>query len=409
MKAENKLKWRVNKNIVSQKIEQTEQNVYKRSSAKKINKAVRAVIAVLLCFVFLFCIFNIKYLTPSKMKEHLSAIMANTGKGEGFPYRFSSNEVLEFFEFNNSDYALLTKNELIILNKTAKPVLNYTHNMANPIVRYSSDRILLFDQGSTKAVVLNQSGVVLSFTNDEKLICGDICSNGKIALAFYEGTNKQYVKVFASSGKKLMEWKKGSGYIADVALNQNGSMLSVGLIDTMDAVQTVSVINFAVNSAKQKGHFDLKESYLYELSYINSSEIAVMSNDKLSIINAKGVLKHQADLASLNTIQLFSDNNGHFIHVYSLYNNGIYQVDVYNSALKTVYQKECNGEIRFVNCKANTLAVLFDDNHAELNPLGSNITYSHQFENDYSFILNQGRTVYMCSSGIVEKAKAEKI
>lgn len=412
MKADKKLKFLVKKNKISQKLGEsyanTEEKVYKKAKTKKANIVLKIVGAVIVAAAFLFCIFNVKYLTPSKMKEHISAVFANMGKGEGFPYRFSSNEVLSFFTFNSSDYVVLTKNEVIILNKSAKPVLNYTHNMSNPIIKYSSDRILLYDQGSTKAVILNQSGVLINFVNDEKIVCGDISNSGKSVLAFNTSNHKQVVNAYSHSGKKLMEWEKGSGYIVDTAINQSGNILSVGLIDTVDAVQTISVINFSVSNAEQKGHYELKESVFYDLSFINSNELALICNDKLSVLNSKCVLKKQCELPSVNNTQLFLDKNGHIINVYSLYNNGKFQVDVYNSDLKKIYEKTCQKEVSFVSSEANFLSVLYSDNSADVNTIGGKVTYRAQFDNDFSFVLSKGKTVFACSSGLIEKVKAVK-
>ena len=412
MKADKKLKYIVQKNKISQKLnegyENTEAKVYKRTKTLKTNIVFRILGTIIICLAFLFCIFNVKYLTPAKMKEHMSAVFANSGKGDGFPYRFSSNEVLNYFTFNSSDYVILTRNEVIILNKSAKPVLNYTHNMSNPIIKYSSDRILLYDQGSTKAVILNQSGVLINFNNDEKIICGDISNSGKSVLAFNTDNHKQIVNAYSHSGKKLMKWEKGSGYIVDTAINQGGNLLSVALIDTVDAVQTISVINFSVSNAEQKGHFELKESVFYDLSFINSNELALICNNSIAVLNSRCTLKKQCDLPSENNTQLFLDKNGHFVNVYSLYNNRNYQLDVYNSALKKIYEKSCQKEVSYVSSEADTLAVLYSDNSVDINTIRGKITYSVQLDNDFSFVLSKGKNIYACSSGLIEKVKAVK-
>ena len=410
MKAENKLKLKVNKNKVQDKIDKLEQEtrVYRSKRTKKASKVGKIVAALVLCLVFLFCIFNINYLTPSKMKEHMSAVFAHMGKGDGFPYRFSSNEVLNFSEFNSNDFVILTNSELIILNRTAKPVLKYSHSMSNPIMKCSADRILLYDQGSTKAVVLNQSGQVLAFPNDNKIICGDVSNSGKVVLAFYDENRSQFINVYSSVGKKIMNWKKGSGYIIDTTLNPGGNLVSVGLIDTVDAVKTVSVLSFTVSNAAQKGHIQLKEASLYDIHYLNNNDLAVLCSNAISVLNSKCKEKYRAELPSLSNKQLFCDNAGHIVNVYSLFNNGEYMVDTYNAALKKVDSEKCSGEVTSVTSNGSSLCILFENHQAQLNMIGGKIDYRVNLKTDFKFALARGRMIYTCTSGYVARDKAVK-
>lgn len=411
MKADKKLKLRVSKKKIQDRLDyqgSAETKMGRSRRSKKAGRIGQIISVILLSVVFLFCVLNLNYLTPSKMKEHMSAVFADMGKGEGFPYKFSANEVRDFFSFNGSDYVVLTNSELIILNCSAKPVLTYQHSMSNPIAKYSSDRILLYDQGSTKAVILNQSGRVLSFPNDDKIICADISGSGKSVIATNTSGQKQTVNVYSSAGKKLMSWSKGSGYIIDTALNSSGSMLAVGLIDTVDAVETVTVLSFSVSTAEQKGHTEFKDTSLYDLTYSSSNDLLVLCNNKISVLNTKCAVKKEAELPSMNNVQLFADRNGHIINVYSKYNNGTYTADVYNSALKNIYSKECSGEIKRVNCDGTSLSVLFADNHAELNMLGGKVTYSAKCDTEGSLILSKGKAVYICSNGLIERVKVSK-
>lgn len=410
MKPDKELKLRINKKEILDKIENiSNSNKTIKNNKNKKNKGRRiwqAVLAFVLCFVFLFCIFNINYLTPSKMKERLGAIFANMGHGDGYPYSFISDEVLDFFEFSNKDHAILTNTTLYILNSSAKTVLDFPHAMSNPIAKTSSDRILLFDQGGTKAYVLNQSGKLLTFTNEDKIICGNISNSGKSVLVTKGAGQQQIVNVYSRSGKKIMEWKKGAGYILDIALNSSGNLLSVALVDTEDAVQTITVLTFNVSSAQQRGHREFSASTLYGINYINNNDLALLCNNKISILNSKCELKRETDLPSTNNYQLFIDKNGHVINLYSKYNDGNFTVDVYNVALKNIYKKECKGEVKKVSSDGKSICVLYSNNTAHVNMIGGKITYVAKAGGDLSLITNKRRNVYICTGGTVLREKA---
>lgn len=412
MKADKKLKLRGKKKRILEKIEYSEQvdetKLQKSSKSKTARYAARIFLIFVLSLILLFLIFNINYLTPSKMKEHMSAVFADMGSGEGYPYHFSSDDIVNFFSFNTKDKVILTNKDLIILNSSANPVLNYKHSMSNPIAQYSKDRILLFDQGSTKAVMLNQSGQLLEFPNDDKIICGDVSDSGKSVIVSRNEKNKEQVSVYSFSGKKIMSWNKGSGYIVDAAVSPNGNLLTVGIIDTEDAVETINVFTFTLSNAKQKGHTQFKASSLYDIVYLDSNDLCVLCNDKISVLNSKCETKAAADLPSVNNQQLYCDKFGHIVNVYSLYNNGKYVVDIFNSDLKKIYSKECEKDIVKVNTDSNTLAVLYTDKTADVNMIRGKVTYRAKFNIDPFFIVCKSKQVFGCSNGMVEKVKALK-
>ncbi len=410
MKPDKELKLRINKKEIADKFESlSNSKQFIKNKQKKKNKARRLwqiVAAVVLCLVFLFCIFNINYLTPSKMKERLGAIFADIGHGDGYPYSFISDEVLDFHSFSTKDHIILTNTTLYIINSSAKTVLEFPHAMSNPIAKTSSDRILLFDQGGTKAYVLNQSGKLLTFTNDDEIICGKISNCGKSVLVTRGSGQQQTVSVYSRAGKQIMKWQKGSGYVIDTALNSSGNLLSVALVDTEDAVQTITVLSFNVSNAQQRGHREFTASTLYGVDYINNNDLALLCNNKVSILNSKCELKRELDLTSPNNYQLFIDKKGQIINLYSKYNDGRYTVDVYNAALKNVYKKECNAEVKRVTSDGNSICVLFANNTAHVNMIGGKITYTATSSNELSMISNRNKTVYFCSGGTVTREKA---
>lgn len=412
MKPEKELKLRINKKEIADKLENisnsTQFGKNKQIKKGKARRIVQIIIAFVLCLVFLFCIFNINYLTPSKMKERLGAIFADMGHGDGYPYSFISDNVLDFFDFSTKDHCILTNTTLYIINSSAKTVLEFPHAMSNPIAKTSSDRILLFDQGGTKAYVLNQSGKLLAFTNDDEIICANISNSGKSVLVTRGSGQQQTVSVYSRAGKKIMKWQKGAGYILDTALNSSGNLLSVALVDTEDAVQTITVLTFNTSNAQQRGHREFTATAFYSITYINNNDLALLCNNKISVLNSKCEQKREVNLASVNNYQLFVDKKGQIINLYSKYNDGKFTVDVYNSALKNIYKKECNGEVKRVSSDGKTLCVLFANNSAQVNMIGGKITYSANSSMDLSLITNKNKVVYFCSSGTVTREKATR-
>ena len=412
MKADKELKLRGKKKKFLEKIESPEVNdetkIPKSKRKKKLGLFAKIFIIAVLCLSFLFIIFNINYLTPSKMKEHMNAVFANFGRGDGYPYRFSSNSILSFQSFNLGDKIILTDSDLIILNSSANPVLTYKHSMSNPIIKVSRDRILLFDQGSTKAVVLTQSGQVLSFPNDNKIICADISDSGKSVIVTKTSKNKEEVNVYSFSGKKIMNWEKGDGYILDVSLNSGGSLLGVALVDTEDAVETINIAMFNVSNAKQKGYYQIKSSAFYDLAFLNTNDLSVLCSNKIFVLNAKGELKAESELPGATNLQLFSDKNGHIINAYSQFNNGEYIVDVYNASLEKIYSKQCENEIIRVHSDGSSLVCLYSNHTADVNMLKGKVTYTATFDMEPELILCNSRQVFGCANGLVQKVKAVK-
>ena len=135
--------------------------------------------------------------------------------------------------------------------------------------------------------------------------------------------------------------------------------------------------------------------------------MAVLCNNKISVLNAKCELKSDLEL-SADSKQLFTDKKGHIINVYSLYNNGNYTIDVYNTSLKKIYSKDSEGEIVKVSSDGSSLATLFTNKTAQVNKIGGNVTFTCKLDIDPMFILSNNKTVFVCSNGTVEKVKATR-
>ena len=221
-------------------------------------------------------------------------------------------------------------------------------------------------------------------------------------------TGKEVMSVYNFSGKLIMSWEKGGGYIIDCCLSDNGNLAAVAIIDTEDAVQTINVITFNVSNAKQKGNIQFKSVSLYDIDFVHSNDLAVLCNNKINILDARCELKGNVDLPSASNKQLFCDDSGHIINAYSMYNNGKYIVDIYNAALKKIDTVECDGEIIKVNSDGKTIVSLFTNHTAQVNMIGGKVTYLADFEIDPSFVLVKSRVVYACSNGTVEKVRSVK-
>ena len=412
MKADKRLKLRGKRKKIVDKINASNTRSETKSAysahPKKRKIFFRVLFSVLAISLFLFLVLNINYLTPGKMKEHIGAVFADTGHGAGFPYRFSSNEIKDFSSFYSNDIVILTDSDLMILNRSAKPVLTYKHSMSNPIMKCSRDRILLYDQGASKAVILNQKGVVIDFPVDAKIICADICNNGKTAIVTRNDSKKEFLNVYAYSGKRIMNWQKGAGYIIDTTLSENGNYVGVAILDTEDAVQTVTILNFTVSNAKQKGNTKIKSSTFYGMDFLSSNDLAVLCDNKIFVFNSKCEGKKDLEINASNSLQLYTDNRGQIIHTYSLFNNGTYSVDVYNSNLKKIYSKECKQDIITTGSDGKSIYVLYTNKNVELNMIGGKVTYLAKPDNLGSFAAIKGKNIYVCSNGCIEKVKAKK-
>ena len=365
-----------------------------------------AVIA--LTVVFVFCLCNISYLTPSRLPERIKAISANSGSGEGFPYGYDSTGLKSFSTFSGNDLILLNDRDLTVLNRSARPVLAYSHEMAKPILKTSADRILLYDLSSKRIDVLNQSGVLYQTETDYPIICADISQNSdRYVVAVNESGQTKNVYVYSRKNKKIFTWSSGSGYIVDVAISANGAYVAVGMVNTSNAEPYSTVICFDTSSGKQRSQKKLEGTTIYSVDFVTNGNVCSLSSNSVNVTNIKGKKIFSLSLNASTNYQLYTDKSGNIVNLYSAYNSGDYYLDVYSSAGKKKLSYQI-GKPLWSYSDGSNVVVLQGDNKAVMFSVSRQDRYSCEFDSSASRIALRGKSVYLVQSGKIVKMSVKR-
>lgn len=137
-------------------------------------------------FLLILAIFFGGWLVWEKMKqtslaEQLAGGFAELGSGSGYPMEISGVTVRQIKTMGNA-LLVLTDTHLHIYNKNGKLLREVQHDYANPVIKCSGSRIILYDPSSRILRVESKTKTVKEMTFDEPVLFAALSDQNDLAV-----------------------------------------------------------------------------------------------------------------------------------------------------------------------------------------------------------------------------------
>jgi hypothetical protein len=188
-----------------------------------------------------------------------------------------------------SRLAVLSPERLVLYDRSGVETASAVIRMENPILRAAGDKALAFDRGGTVCVVAGEKGVEASY-DGETIITAVLTEGDCYAIATQRSGYRGAVAVYDGSHHKLIDWHSSeSGYVMDIALNRNASMLAVAAVrqEADHAVSRLTVLR--TNRNEPEAEIDLPDRLVYAL-YFMRDNICVILEDEVRFYKTNGEL-----------------------------------------------------------------------------------------------------------------------
>ena len=218
----------------------------------------------------------LQLIMPAGVFETASNLISALGAGK-YPIELTAGNTLNVVS-KGSYYYVLTDTEIYSVSNSGKLMYSYTHGFEKPILKTSSTRALVFDQGKTEALIFNSKGLKSTVNSEKEIINADIGENGTYALITPDDNYTAAVRVYKKNGKPVYQWFSSDDMINNVAISGRGNKIAVSAISYGVGSYDSRLCVFGFKSANAEYTKDFKNTIIYELTSHGSGFSAVTQN-----------------------------------------------------------------------------------------------------------------------------------
>ena len=262
------------------------------------------------------------------------------------------------FVWINSALAVASSAGTQLIDAKGDMLSSSTAMMQKPAITGGGDTAVAWSIGSKNFYAVDKSGAKTVET-DGAVTNISMNSEGLIAVAADDSRSKGAVTVYDKKLKPMYKWSSSeSGYLIDAALSDSGEKLAALTLNGSGS----KVSTFTLSSTEQKGSYNSENKVFFDIEYISSSRICILSEDCAVFLNDK------ADVVSN-----YGFSNG-FLKDYSLDGSGFaalaigkYKTGEAGSIVtlspdgKVMGNINISGEVLSLSARGRYVAVLYND------------------------------------------------
>ena len=348
--------------VEEQKRKEHEKKEKRKSVLKKSSAALKITLIVVVISSLLFIAAgSLGNVTFSKIVDYVKDFVSNLQAGDGYPVDLGSGNVEDIFMLGETLVAV-QKNEVSLLNKTAKEIALYPHSYSKPMVSSGAGRILFCDRVTGRYMICDRSEVLYSSQLQAETFACTVSKKGRYAFSVTDNSASSKVSVYDSDYDKLLDFKCADEYIIGLSFSPNGKELAMIGIGTKNAELYSRLYVLDIKNEKMISTIDFAGESLNNVFYSSKDTIIVVAENSFTVIEDNAV-KEKIDFG-YNTVSRFdTDPGGNFAIVLSKYGSiDSGSVSLYDSKGKKIYSVDVSSKIQCIDYDGKTLCFADSDN-----------------------------------------------
>lgn len=169
------------------------------------------------------------YLTRAKWVPKLESVLyrpketiVNDGevKKGNFPLSFDDGSV-NSINYTGSYLLCLDKNQLRFYNEDGVEDSAFNHNYADPVMRTSDKRVLLYDKGGSSLMVVGRKNELFTKSVKNRLIMAELAPNDNVAVVTSDEKYSGILTIYDGNGREIYKWSS-SAAVLSVTFDDSG-------------------------------------------------------------------------------------------------------------------------------------------------------------------------------------------
>lgn len=263
---------------------------YRKLRKKKMRKRRLITLAVILflvlCLFFTFSYFlNLDIFGTSSSNTGLSS--GNKPVSEGFPVSLEGESGRDVSSLGGL-ISLLTDTKVAIYTDSGKWIGSDAHGFANPVIRTTSKRILIYDEGGYDFKIMSKNEVIAKKTLTDKIVFAKISNEGYIAVATQNDHYYGCLTIYDSKLEEIFKWSSASNQLVDMEFFDGSNKCAVlgYTAENGGMVSKAILLDFSSEDVQLEKSF--KDILGLSIDVKNSGNITVVGDTALYVIDQKG-------------------------------------------------------------------------------------------------------------------------
>lgn len=340
--------------------------------------------------------------TVSTFTSEVKTYFMSLGSGDGFPYEVEANTVSDII-VNKSNLEVLSNDKTLVLTSSAKELEPKNHSYSSPAMKAKGSKIIVYDLGSARFRVQNDSEIIKENTMDNNITAAAIGQKGSYAVASYNAESQGVMKVFTKSHDEKFSWNFGYERIIDIDISPNGKFAAAAAISSSNGEINSKLYVFKLDKAENYvACFEYPGTTLLRVNYVKGNNITALGDNLVSYIKNN---TDRTDDRSFNSDKLNSYSvapNGSSALVLSKYGStSLSSLSFYTNKNKEKFTQTFEREVKGVNTDGKYIAVLFDGEVRTFNKKGKQVGTIYFNGDPKKVVVDGGKTYVLTSVNIL--------
>lgn len=328
----------------------------------KSNRIMKVALILLGCMMLVICMNNIEKCAPSNVLSYIFESFQGAGVGGGYPAKIEGNKVINGnLNIIDNDVSILSDTSFEIMNKYAKKIVSKKHTLANPMIKISGSKAILYDIGGRNVQIESQTGTIYKFQTENDIISADLSANGEYITATYSNGYIGEIIAYTSRNIEKYRYYFSDYYITDVSISKDGkSAIASGVSSKNGKLQSALYI-FNFNRETPKKVYEYEDNFIFKTQYFADERIVAIGDKSISFTNYKSKTKNDFDYEDKNlTNYKINPKLGVTISLSSTNDNRNCDVIVFNTNGKQKTFIETDLKVDSISFNNDIVAILSD-------------------------------------------------
>lgn len=369
--------------------------------------ALRIILACIVAFaLILVAAERLNIASVTDINDNLRAFFSGLNPGDGYPYKINSGS-LEDMTVLNGDLFVLTNQETMTLDSTAKEIKQTAHTYSTPKVSVKGSKAIVYNQNGNRFRVENRTDTLFAgeTNEDEKIITAAVGAKGNIALATFSKDSASKLLVYGSNYKKtIFTWVCSQDSITSVDLSDNGKYVVVSVVGARNGEVYSKVYVFDFDFKEPRIEQEYEGTAILAVHFGKNDNVVAIGNNLISFIkSAKNIENIDYESSTLSNFA-FSEDGFTTLVLAEHGSTNNEKLVCYSPSFNDTFTAKFDKAVKSINMYQGRISVLLDDKVFIYRTSGNKV---HEYEVDNTAIsaFNLGNRTYLYKVGEIVRCK----
>lgn len=371
---------------------------------KKRHKNILIFWCVILVIVVILLVMKLFEIDWAELKNEISnkiSVSQSVSDDKKFPFALNSSDKTVLNELGNKIAVLNSESLSVVDSSDAEQIFIDDHGFSNPVMNIRGNYAVTFDQGSNKYRLDTSKGNVYKSTAENTILCASPSASGNVAFALTSADAKSEIVVLNKSLNEKMHYYVSTGYVTDIAVDDNANRIAFAVINSENAKFYTTVYTMNVGDDAPKAEFTYSSTVL-DIRF-SGTKLFVVGLDFVSVISAMKNEEKVFEEGSVNITSLTYNSADSLVVAYTEYagqtDNKIALIQPSGKVKTTI---SVNGRIKDISASSSEISVLTDDSVIVYTARNGEVKNQYSVDDSYSSILQLSSKIFAKHRSYIE-------